>query len=207
MAGNASEPAAMVPATKRRRVIARRPITICDMITPSLRVDGHAGAAAVENASRSRLSKLQPCTNLHNGTHPVFLAEETPTTALEDQLNGHFWLRECNQYSPLCAGYVAGFTRMNSTLAHPFFCPGDMRVADVEIVIAKELRRLNRLSPALLDYPMPALMMNALERWFPCNTMVGQARGTSTSPAEARSAGTKAILDRGRGRTMKEPSM
>ena len=192
------------------------------MITPSLRVDGHAGAAAVENASRSRLSKLQPCTNLHNGTHPVFLAEETPTTALEDrvvklskqsahrfedQLNGHFWLRECNQYSPLCAGYVAGFTRMNSTLAHPFFCPGDMRVADVEIVIAKELRRLNRLSPALLDYPMPALMMNALERWFPCNTMVGQARGTSTSPAEARSAGTKAILDRGRGRTMKEPSM
>src|SRR5215472_8288826 len=62
-----------------------------------------------------------------------FMDEETPTTTLEDQvvklrkqsadrfedqLNGHFWLRQCSQHSPLCAGYIAGFTRMNSTLAH-----------------------------------------------------------------------------------------
>jgi len=117
-----------------------------------------------------------------------FMAEETPTAVLEDQvvklrkqsahrfedqLNGHFWLRQCNQHSPLCAGYISGFTRMNSILAHPFFCPGDLRVAEVESVVAKELRRLNRLSPVLLDYPMSTLMWNALERWFPCNTMVG----------------------------------
>ena len=117
-----------------------------------------------------------------------FMAEETPTAALEDQfvrlrkqsadrfedqLNGHFWLRQCNQHSPLCAGYIAGFTRMNSILAHPFFCLGDLRVAEVESVVAKELRRLNRLSPVLLDYPISALMLSALERWFPCNTMVG----------------------------------
>src|SRR5262249_47711458 len=117
-----------------------------------------------------------------------FMADETPAAALEDQVvklrkqsadrfedqpNGHFWLRQCNQHSPLCAGYIAGFTRMNSMLAHPFFCPGDLRVAEVESVVGKELRRLNRLSPVLLDYPMAALMMNALERWFPCNTMVG----------------------------------
>jgi hypothetical protein len=61
---------------------------------------------------------------------------------------------------------------MKSTLARPFFCLGDLRVAGVERV-ANELCRLNTLSPVLLDYPMPALMMNALERWFPCNTMVG----------------------------------
>jgi len=116
------------------------------------------------------------------------MAGESPTVAFEsqvvklrkqsadpfeDQLNGHFWLRECNQHSPLCAGYISGFTRMNSILAHPFFCIGDLRVAEVESVVAKELRRLNRLSPVLLDYPMSALLMNALERWFPCNTMVG----------------------------------
>ena len=116
-----------------------------------------------------------------------FIAEETHTALddqvvklrkqsahhFEDQLNGHFWLRQCNQHSPLCAGYIAGFTRMNSILAHPFFCLGDLRVAEVESVVAKELRRLNRLSPVLLDYPISALVMNALERWFPCNTMVG----------------------------------
>ena len=65
-----------------------------------------------------------------------FIAEETHAAALEDQvvklrkqsahrfedqLNGHFWLKQCNQHSPLCAGYIDGFTRMNSTLAHPFF--------------------------------------------------------------------------------------
>ena len=117
-----------------------------------------------------------------------FIAEETHTAALEDQvvklrkqsahrsedeLNGHFWLRQCNQHSPLCAGYIAGFTRMNSMLAHPFFCLGDLRIAEVESVVAKELRHLNRLSPVLLDYPMSVLMLNALGRWFPCNTMVG----------------------------------
>jgi hypothetical protein len=91
----------------------------------------------------------------------------------EDQLNGHCWLRQCNQHSALCAGYIAGFTRMNSTLAYPFFCLGDLRIAEVESVVAKELRRLNRLSPVLLDYPMSALLLNAVDRWFPCNTMVG----------------------------------
>ena len=74
---------------------------------------------------------------------------------------------------PLCAGYIAGFTRLNSVLAYPLFCLGDLRVAAVESVVAKELRHLNRLSPVLLDYPMSALMLSALERWFPCNTMVG----------------------------------
>jgi hypothetical protein len=59
----------------------------------------------------------------------------------EDQLNGHFWLRQCNQHSPLCAGYIAGFTRLNSVLAYPLFCLGDLRVAEVESVVAKELRR------------------------------------------------------------------
>ena len=42
--------------------------------------------------------------------------------------------------------------------AHPFFCAGDLRVAEVEIAVAKELRRLNRLSPVLLDYPMSTLV-------------------------------------------------
>jgi hypothetical protein len=91
----------------------------------------------------------------------------------EDQLNGHYWLRQCSQHSPLCAGYIAGFTRMNSMLAYPFFCLGDLRVAGVESVAGKELRRLNRLSPVLLDYRMSTLLLIALERWFPCNTMVG----------------------------------
>jgi len=117
-----------------------------------------------------------------------FMGEETHTAALEDQLvklrkvsahrfedqlNGHFWLKQCNQHSPLCAGFIAGFTRLNSVLAYPFFCLGDLRVAEVESVVAKELRHLNRLSPVLLDYPMAALMLSALERWFPCDTMVG----------------------------------
>ena len=117
-----------------------------------------------------------------------FMGEETHTAALEDQLvklrrvsahrfedqlNGHFWLKQCNQHSPLCAGFIAGFTRLNSVLAYPFFCLGDLRVAEVESVVAKELRRLNTLSPVLLDYPMSVLMLNALDRWFPCNTMVG----------------------------------
>jgi len=36
-------------------------------------------------------------------------------------------------HSPRCAlGYIAGFTRMNSILAHPFFCVGDLRVAEFE---------------------------------------------------------------------------
>ena len=51
--------------------------------------------------------------------------------------------------------------------------PPDLRVAEIESVVAKELRHLNRLSPVLLDYPMAALMLSALERWFPCDTMVG----------------------------------
>jgi len=102
-----------------------------------------------------------------------FMGEETHTAALEDQvvklrkqsahrfedqLNGQFWLRQCNQHSPLCAGYIAGFTRMNSMLAYPFFCLGDLRVAEVESVVAKELRRLNRLSPVLLDFRMSTLV-------------------------------------------------
>jgi hypothetical protein len=62
---------------------------------------------------------------------------------------------------------------LNSVLAYPFFCLGDLRVAEVESVVAKELRHLNRLSPVLLDYPMSTLLLLALERWFPCNTMVG----------------------------------
>jgi hypothetical protein len=117
-----------------------------------------------------------------------FMGEETHSAGLEeqvvklrkvsahrfeDQLNGHFWLRQCNQHSPLCAGYIAGFTRLNSVLAYPFFCLGDLRIAEVESLVAKELRHLNRLSPVLLDYPMSALMLSTLERWFPCNTMVG----------------------------------
>jgi hypothetical protein len=116
-----------------------------------------------------------------------FIAEETHTALddqvvklrkqsahrFEDELNGHFWLRQCNQHSPLCAGYIAGFTRMNSVLAYPFFCLGDLRIADVESLVAKELRHLNRLSPVLLDYAMSVLFLIALERWFPCNTMVG----------------------------------
>jgi hypothetical protein len=75
----------------------------------------------------------------------------------EDQLNGHFWLRQCNQHSPLCAGYIAGFTRLNSVLAYPLFCLGDLRVAEVESVVAKELRRAStgsvsrNWSPAGLD--------------------------------------------------------
>ena len=117
-----------------------------------------------------------------------FMGEETHSAGLEEQvvklrkvsahrfehqLDGHFWLRQCNQHSPLCAGYIAGFTRMNSVLAYPLFCLGDLRVAEVESVVAKELRHLNRLSPVLLDYPMSALLLMSLGRWFPCNTMVG----------------------------------
>jgi len=43
-------------------------------------------------------------------------------------------------------------------------CLGDLRVAEVESVVAKELRRLNRLSPALLDYRMSTLGRQNLTR-------------------------------------------
>src|SRR5262249_15137420 len=74
-------------------------------------------------AKVSALAPILPLVGLLAGIaltfgYEKFMAEESPTAAFEsqvvklrkqpadrfeDQLNGHFWLRECNQHSPLCA--------------------------------------------------------------------------------------------------------
>jgi len=183
------------PQAQKRPLLQRRLPHRCHASEETWPATSHStiDAGSQGPAKVGALAPLLPLVGLLAGIalafgYERFMAGESPTVAFEsqvvklrkqsadpfeDQLNGHFWLRECNQHSPLCAGYISGFTRMNSILAHPFFCIGDLRVAEVESVVAKELRRLNRLSPVLLDYPMSALLMNALERWFPCNTMVG----------------------------------
>jgi hypothetical protein len=39
---------------------------------------------------------------------------------------------------------------MQAGLARPFFCAGNRRVAEVEALIVKELRLLNKVAPKLL---------------------------------------------------------
>src|SRR5262245_4685621 len=106
------------------------------------------------------------------------MAEETPTAALEDrvvklrkqsadrfeeQLNGHFWLKQCNQHSPLCAGYRLHAHELY--VGSPVLLP--RRPARCR---GRECRREAVAPPQQAiacapRHPTPALMMNALERW------------------------------------------
>jgi hypothetical protein len=72
--------------------------------------------------------------------------------------------------------YIAGFLEMQTRLAHPFFCAGNLRVAEVEALIVEELRFVNKVAPELLDTHHMSIIVNAtLERELPCETRLAQA--------------------------------
>jgi hypothetical protein len=115
-----------------------------------------------------------------------FFAKEPPSAAeiqttkirrqsanrLEDQLTGRFWFPLCDKLSPVCTAYIAGFLGTPS----PFFCAGNLRVAEVEALIVKELRILNKVAPKLLDtHHMSIIVIATLERALPCETRFAQA--------------------------------
>jgi hypothetical protein len=120
-----------------------------------------------------------------------FFAEESPTATaesqtitlrrqsadrLEDQSTARFWFPFCDKLSPMCTAYIAGFLEMQTGLARPFFCAGNRRVAEVEALIVKELRLLNKVAPKLLDtHHMSIIVIYTLERELPCETRLAQA--------------------------------
>jgi hypothetical protein len=75
----------------------------------------------------------------------------------------------------MCTSYVAGLVEMQNSLRSPFFCPGSMRIAEVEAIVVTRLRYLGRNAPHLLRYPMEIVASHVLERSFPCETRIAQA--------------------------------
>src|SRR5262249_32345227 len=83
----------------------------------------------------------------------------------------------CRCRDPMCTGYIAGLVEMQNSLRVPFFCPGSMRVAEVEAIVVTRLRYLGRNAPHLLRYPMEVVASHVLERQLPCETRIAQAGG------------------------------
>jgi len=99
-----------------------------------------------------------------------------PAGEYEKQSQARFWLPLCDRGDPMCTSYIAGLVEMQNSLRSPFFCPGSMRVAEVEAIDTR-LRYLGRNAPHLLRYPMEVVASHVLERQLPCETKIAQAGG------------------------------
>jgi hypothetical protein len=77
----------------------------------------------------------------------------------------------------MCTSYIAGLVEMQNGLRSPFFCPGTMRIAEVEAMVVTRLRYLGRNAPHLLSYPMEVVASHVLEHRLPCETRIAQAAG------------------------------
>jgi hypothetical protein len=59
---------------------------------------------------------------------------------------------------------------MHATLRNSSLCPpSDWRNGQAQVLITKELRHLNEVSPSLHDARMSVIMFATLERKYPCN--------------------------------------
>jgi hypothetical protein len=85
-----------------------------------------------------------------------------PAGEYERQSQARFWLPLCDRGDPMCTGYIAGLVEMQNSLRAPFFCPGSMRVAEVEAIVVTRLRYLGRNAPHLLRYPMEVVASHVL---------------------------------------------
>src|SRR5262245_14983607 len=87
-----------------------------------------------------------------------------PAGEYERHSQARFWLPLCDKGDPMCTSYIAGLVEMQNSLRFPFFCPGSMRIADVEAIVVTRLRYLGRNAPHLLRYPMEIVASHVLER-------------------------------------------
>src|SRR5262245_7113113 len=98
-----------------------------------------------------------------------------PAGEYEKQSQARFWVPLCESGDPMCTSDVAGLVAMQNSLRFPFFCPGTLRVAEVEAIVVKRLRYLERNAPHLLRYPMLVIASHVLERQLPCETKIARA--------------------------------
>jgi hypothetical protein len=131
------------------------------------------------------------------------LAEDPLVTVMEAQLalrrrpagefeklsQARFWLPLCESGDPMCTSYIAGLVDMQNGLRYPFFCPGTLRVAEVEAIVLKRLRYLDRNAPYLLRYTMLAIASHVLERELPCETKIAQVDGEGLFASAREDAG------------------
>ena len=114
---------------------------------------------------------------LVSATEAQLALRRRPAGEYERQLQARFWLPLCDKGDPMCTSYIAGVVEMQNGLRSPYFCPGSMRIAEVEAIVVKRLRYLGRNAPHLLRYPMLVVASHVLERRLPCETRLAQAGG------------------------------
>jgi hypothetical protein len=114
---------------------------------------------------------------LVTATEAQLVLRRRPAGAYESHSQARFWLPLCDKGDPMCTSYIAGFVEMQNSLRSPFFCPGTLRVAEVEAIVVTRLRYLSRNAPHLLRYPMEVVASHVLEHQLPCETRIAQAGG------------------------------
>jgi hypothetical protein len=118
---------------------------------------------------------------LITATQAQLALRRRPAGEFEKQPQARFWLPLCDSGDPLRTSYIAGLVDMQNSLRYPFFCPGSLRVAEMEAIVVKRLRYLSRNAPHLLRYPMLAIASHVLEGQLPCETKTAQAVGEGFS--------------------------
>jgi len=112
---------------------------------------------------------------LVSATDAQLALRRRPAGEFERQSQARFWLPLCDKGDPMCTSYISGLVETQNGLRFPFFCPGTLRVAEVEAIVVTRLRYLGRNAPHLLRYPMLVVASHVLERRLPCETRLAQA--------------------------------